>query len=40
MSIKEIVTEDMIKILHIVVTIIFKQELNVLRKLKKKDTHN
>lgn len=34
---REIVMEDMIKILQI---IIFKQELNVLRELKKKDTHN
>lgn len=34
---RETVMEDMIKILQI---IIFKQELNVLRELKKKDTHN
>lgn len=37
MLIREIVTEDMVKILQI---IIFKQELNVLTELKKKDTHN
>lgn len=37
MLIREIVMEDMIKILQI---IIFKQELNVLRELKKKDTRN
>lgn len=37
MLIREIVMEDMVKILQI---IIFKQELNVLRELKKKDTHN
>lgn len=37
MLIREIVMEDMIKVLQI---IIFKQELNVLRELKKKDTHN
>lgn len=34
---RETVMEDMIKILQI---IIFKQELNALRELKKKDTHN
>lgn len=34
---RETVMEDTIKILQI---IIFKQELNVLRELKKKDTHN
>lgn len=30
----------MINILHMIVIIILKQELNVLRELKKKDTHN